>query len=233
MTTPTSDLTEATVTGNGVFDELMKAAKAHLEQEYSNNRIKGKEYADVYLGSMIAVLDQAVKFMGIRQQDALIAAQIAKVNAERELVQAQIAKTNAEAALLPKQGQLIDAQIAKTNADRDLVVAQLGLIPDQKAKTQAETAILVQKKKTEEAQIKDTVDGANVTGVIGKQKDVYTEQAKGFKKKAEADIVKIMSDIWSVARTTDDVTPAPDQAVGDNGGRLNTNLIAALNNAKA
>ena len=47
----TGDLTEATLGGNGVFDVLMRANKAHLESEFQKNRIKGPEYSQVYLGS--------------------------------------------------------------------------------------------------------------------------------------------------------------------------------------
>ena len=45
QTTPITldDLTTATVEGSGVFDVLMRANKAHLEQEFKLNRIKGTD----------------------------------------------------------------------------------------------------------------------------------------------------------------------------------------------
>ena len=54
-----ANLTQATVDGTGVFDVLMRANKAHLEAEFAKGRIKGSEYATVYLGSLQAVLQTA------------------------------------------------------------------------------------------------------------------------------------------------------------------------------
>ena len=57
MTTLTvATLTETTIEGNGVFDVLMRANKAHLDKEFALNGIKGAEYATVYLGSLESVM---------------------------------------------------------------------------------------------------------------------------------------------------------------------------------
>ena len=134
-------LTTVDVDGTGVFDKLMKATKNHLDIEYKSGRIKGAEYAQVYLGSIVAVMDQAVKFL----------------TAERE-------------------AELTDAQIE----------------------------LMLQKIKTEKAQIEDVVDGVPVLGVIGKQKTLYTRQADGFLRDAEHKMAKLMADVWAVQRTTDE-----------------------------
>ena len=65
------DLTVATVDGSGVFDVLMKATKAHLEQEFLKGRIKGSEYATVYLGSLQTVLQTALQFTLQKEQQNL------------------------------------------------------------------------------------------------------------------------------------------------------------------
>ena len=57
------DLTTAAVSGTGVFDVLMRAAKGHLDCEFAANRIKGPEYAQVYLGSLTQVLQTSVQFL--------------------------------------------------------------------------------------------------------------------------------------------------------------------------
>lgn len=63
--------------------------------------------------------------------------------------------------------------------------------------------LIAQKVKTEKAQIEDAVDGFAVLGTIGKQKEVYTAQVKGFRDDALQKAAKLMTDIWSVQRSTD------------------------------
>lgn len=57
------DITTGVVTGTGVFDKLMIAVKAHIQEEYSENRIKGADYANVYLGAIQSVLSQSMQFV--------------------------------------------------------------------------------------------------------------------------------------------------------------------------
>jgi len=236
-----AELTQAITDGTGTFDVLMQAAKGHLEQEYNTGRIQGAQYAQVYLGSLTAVMQNATQFL-LGQLNAdknalLIDAQIAKTDAEKLLVDKQVEKVTAdialivqqeanllaEAANIPKQGALLDSQKLKVDADKLLVdaqelkidqetanlTAQSLNIPKQGAKIDAEKALLDQKKFTEEAQIKDTVDGASVVGVVGKQKDLYQAQTDGFARDAEHKLAKLMTDVWNVQRTTDEgISPA-------------------------
>ena len=58
-----SDLTIAQINGTGVFDVLMQAANEHLQQEFKLGRIKGAEFATVYLGSLEHVLRESVNFL--------------------------------------------------------------------------------------------------------------------------------------------------------------------------
>lgn len=57
------ELTTATVDGTGVYDTLMRAHKGHLEQEFRGGRIKGTDYANVYLGSLQATLQTSLQFL--------------------------------------------------------------------------------------------------------------------------------------------------------------------------
>lgn len=156
------ELTTITVDGTGAFDQLMQATKNHLQEEYKAGRIKGAEYSQVYLGSLVAVLDQAVKYLSTKDQN--------------KLIEAQIRKVEAEILLLEKQIELANIQ----------------------------NELMLQKVKTEKAQIHDLVDGIPVVGVIGKQKTLYERQADGFLRDAEHKMAKLMADIWSVQRTTDE-----------------------------
>ena len=109
------DLTTKVVNGTGIFDELMTAAHAHLDQEWGKQRITGTQYAEVYLGQMTAVLQQSVAFLV--QRDALYLNNL--------LTQAQIDKANKELALLDKQIELIEAQIASQEANNTLIAQKV------------------------------------------------------------------------------------------------------------
>lgn len=118
MTNPITinTLTEASVNGNGVFDTLMRAMKEHLEQEFRQGRIKGGEYANVYLGSVQAVMQTALQFV---VQQTELNQNILLKEKEIELAQQRIALAQAELAIqqaklvnIPKEGALLDAQTA-------------------------------------------------------------------------------------------------------------------------
>ena len=49
--------------GTGVFDELMKAINGNIMVQYESGRIKGPEYAEVYLGSMQSAVSESMKFL--------------------------------------------------------------------------------------------------------------------------------------------------------------------------
>lgn len=109
------DLTTKVVNGTGIFDELMTAAHAHLDQEWGKQRITGTQYAEVYLGQMTAVLQQSVAFL--IQRDAIYLNNL--------LTQAQIDKASKELALLDKQIELIEAQIASQEANNTLIAQKV------------------------------------------------------------------------------------------------------------
>ena len=151
-----SDLTEASLAGNGVFDVLMRATKAHLDEEYTKNRIKGPEYSTVYLSSLNAVMDKSLQFLLYKQKTEL----------EAELMAAQIAQTNAQVLLTKAQTELAIQQ--KLNAENEWL-----LLAEQKAKMTAETLLINQQAAnalTQNAQI------VTQTGLIEQQrKNAITE----------------------------------------------------------
>lgn len=69
--------------------------------------------------------------------------------------------------------------------------------------------LMNQRIKTEAAQIEDTIDGIPVGGSVGKQKEVYAAQIKGFKDDAMSKVLKMMIDVFSVQRSTDDAFAPP------------------------
>lgn len=200
-----ADLTDGTVNGPGIFDKLMAAGSAHIQQEYAKSRIKGAEYSTVYLGMMQAAMQNALQFL-LNQQ---------KVDKEAQLLDQQIINAG-------KEGLVLDGQKCKLDAEFDVLM-------ETKLKVIAETALLNQKKATEQAQI--TALGVDADSVIGKQKALYTAQADGFTRDAEQKAAKIMVDSWNVRRTTDEATVADGvNLLSDvNIGRAITKLLAGVN----
>ncbi|UZA19134.1 hypothetical protein [Moraxella bovis] len=97
------ELTTGTLNGKGTFDILMKAIEAHLRREYENQRIRGTDYANAYVGLINNALQQVTGY----------ALEKAKLPLEMQLTEAQIQKLGADTILVTKQGGLVDAQIIK------------------------------------------------------------------------------------------------------------------------
>ena len=130
-----ADLTVATTNGSGVFDVLMKAVKAHLEQEYAQNRIRGVEYSTVYLGALESTMQHALAFLvqnqKIGKEAELLQKQIdiavateCKLKAEYDLIILQKDRTSAETALLTQKLQTEKAQTMALGIDEDSVVGR-------------------------------------------------------------------------------------------------------------
>lgn len=212
-----NDLTEADLAGNGVFDVLMRSVKAHLDEEFSRNRIKGSEYSTVYLGALTAVLDQGMQFLLTKDKQALDAQ---LVQAQIALVQQQTLNAKQEGANLVTAGeialvqkQLLQQQVLNAATENEVMLKQIcklqaefDLIMNQKLKTASETALLDQKKVTEQAQV--VAVGVDENSIIGKQKKLYEAQTNGFSRDAEQKAAKLMVDSWNVRRTTDEGTVA-------------------------
>lgn len=200
---PVSDFTEAKVDGEGVYDILMKANAAHLEKEFNATRIKGSEYAQIYLGTMQATMGTAVQFfiqrhkLGYEAEILKLQSMIAQVELEKARVELEIAQLNAQK--IPAEIAVLQAQKCKLDAEYDVLVGQ-------KLKVVQETALLQQKVATEKAQtVSASVDPDSV---IGKQIILYQAQADGFKRDAEQKAAQILIGTWNARRTTDDGTEA-------------------------
>ena len=84
MSTTIDDLTEVDLDGNGVFDKLMQTVNLHIDDQYTKGRLKGSDYATVYLGALQTVIAQSIAF----------ALQKDKADKEVEVQEAQIALYN-------------------------------------------------------------------------------------------------------------------------------------------
>ena len=224
--------------GDGVFDVLMRSMREHLEQEYNKSRVKGPEYAQVYLGSLETVMQASMSFLLTRdkadQEAKLIAAQVA-------LAEQQKANAIIEGQNLVLQGQLLSAQKLNLDVERALTVAKTAqtekqtlqviqataneviqgtVLVAQECKLRAEYDNLQASKlrvETENALLAQKImtEKAQTTAgttagdsVLGKQKALYEAQAIGYVRDAEQKVAQIMVDTWKIRRTTNETTEA-------------------------
>ena len=228
---PVTDLSESKVDGAGVFDLLMKSVNGHLAQQFDLNRIKGAEYATVYLGSIESTLRVALDFLIQRDKAALEAqllqlqielgqiekekagVELEKTRVELQILQQQALKIPHEIELLKAQASLTSQQALNAVVEGRVLEAQIcklkaeyDLIMAQIQKAIKEDELLTQKVATEKAQTNGT--GVDPNSVIGRQIILYKAQADGFARDAEQKAAKIMADTWNVRRTTDEGTIA-------------------------
>lgn len=214
-----ADLTAATLDGTGVFDVLMKANKAHLEDQFDKGRIKGPEYATVYLGSLEQVLTNAVQFLLSKD----------KVGLDAQILEQQLAIAGVELQIKTKELEIATKNSLKVDAEICKLQAEYDVLMETKLKTAQETQLLTWKVITEKAQTSSI--GVDPDSVVGKQKILYQAQTDGFSRDAEQKATKIMVDSWNVRRTTDEATVADgtnmlyDTAVG----RAVTKMLSGVN----
>ena len=189
-------LTECVVDGEGCFDKVMTALKAHLNVEYDAGRITGSEYTKAYIASMQGALQFSVQYL------------LGKDNAHFSALGAQAAslRANVEAYTAKVQLAIAQAQMNQAKAQYASTVLQLGSIEKQTELVKAQTNTQVQQKEllkeqTEQAhaQVSDTqTDGKTaVTGYIGDQKSLLKQQVVSFKKDSIIKSAKIYADSFA------------------------------------
>ena len=233
-----ADLTTA-IDGQGVFDVLMQTSKAHLQQEFDQNRIKGSEFSTVYLGALQQVMATSLQFLlqkTAANQEALIRAkQLALMDTQLATAEQQLLQAVAQTAQIQAQTALVNQQTANALIEKDVLIAQKCKLQAEfdvllltKDKTTSETQLLEQKIVTERAQITEL--GVDENSVVGRQKQLYVAQTNGFTRDAEQKVAKVLVDSWNVRRTTDEGTSANSTNKLDDAsvGRAVDKLLAGI-----
>jgi len=161
LTTPdVTKLTTNSLTGTGVFDLLMKVTKLHLLEEYNEDRITGQEYSTVYLGALLAVMDQSVKFLLSHQQEEKVAAEIALL---RQKTVTELTQTDDDIPLgLGFNGDTtVEGLVA---SQKTLNTSQNALVTAQITQADNENNLIGQKIITELSQTDDDFTQANAAG---------------------------------------------------------------------
>ena len=206
VTLDITKLTECTLEGSGVLDKLLTTARVHLQDEFQQGRITGKEYSNAYIAIYDRMVQSAIAYTlaaekapyeiaQLEAQTTLIEEQRKQVEeetryrlpAEIQQIQAQTAlatqqKVNLEAEGLniPKQGELIDAQVIATLREGELREKQILLAEKDLLLRDKEIAIKEQQLilAAEELRLKaEEIEVAKAQGELYAQK-VITEKAQ-------------------------------------------------------
>lgn len=188
------DLTTGTVGGTGAFDALMGGFKAHLKEEYQANRISGAEYTKAFIALTESAMGNAVQFL-LGRDGAFWQAVMAQAQAITARVQLETAKVQ-------YAGILLEA----LNTQANFALTKLKLATEDVSFAVGQEQLQVQR-----AQTLDTrTDSLPVAGVLGKQKDLYTQQITSYQRDAEIKAAKLWTDAWTVQKTIDEGLLPPD-----------------------
>lgn len=218
------DLTQGVVGGSGTFDALMGGFKAHLKEEFDANRISGAEYTKAFIALTEGAMSNAVQFL-LGRDAAFWQAVTAQANAITARVQLETAKVQYAGILLEALNARANYALTKLKLATEDVTFATGqfqldfILPQQRL-------LLVEQTESARAQTLDNrTDGATVVGVLGKQKDLYTQQITSYQRDAEVKAAKLFTDAWTVQKTIDEGLLPP-------GGFTNASLDPILTTIK-
>ena len=189
-----------------------------LITELTQGTVEGSGYFDELMKAVTAHLELQHKLGRIKGADYSTVYLGAMQWAMQQAVAFALGRQQAD-----KQAELLIAQELKTDAEKGLVdqqtlteIERTALTTAQELKTDAETALLTQKELTEDEQ----------TILVQKQQALYVKQTDGFDRDAEQKSLKLWTDLWSIARSTD-----PDATAVALPTTISTNLGTLLEEA--
>ena len=207
-------LTDCNIDGDGCFDKVMTALKAHLMGEYDAGRITGAEYTKAYIASMQGALQFSVQYL-LGKDNAYFTALGTQAGALRANVEAYTAK--AQLAIAQAQAHMNKAQYAAevlklgaTDTQRDLVIEQAKQVVAQTSLTGVQEDLTTEQVNTQVNQTKHLAEQTKQvtaqTALVGVQKDLTTEQVKTQEKQTA-----------HLGRQTELVTEQIDQTIAQTG----------------
>ena len=222
------DLTTRVVGGDGTFDALMAGFSAHLKIEYEKGRITGAEYTKTFIALTEGAMANAVQYL-LGRDNAFWQAVTAQAQAITARVQLETAKV--QYAAMHLEAMIGRANYALTKlklATEDVAYAQGkyqidNLLPQQ-------LKLLREQTEVQRAQTLDVrTDGSTVTGAVGKQKDLYSQQITSYQRNSELSAARVFSDAWITQKTIDEGLLPPDAL---NNSSVNTvlNTLKTNNN---
>ena len=202
-------LTTREVGGSGTFDALMESAHNHLKAEFKANRITGGEYTKAYIAMMESCMSNAVQFLLGRDQAYWAAAM------------AQIQAVTARVTLATSKAQFVLAKIQALSAKSEYALTKMKIATESETYCAAlfnadqmlpqQLKLITEQTEAQRAQTLDTrSDGATVTGSVGKQKELYSQQITSYQRDAEVKASKLFTDAWITQKTIDEGLNPPN-----------------------
>lgn len=202
-------LTTREVGGSGTFDALMESAHNHLKAEFKANRITGGEYTKAYIAMMEACMSNAVQFLLGRDQAYWAAAM------------AQIQAVTARVQLATSKAQFVLAKIQALSAKSEYALTKMKIATESETYCAAlfnadqllpqQLKLITEQTEAQRAQTLDTrSDGTTVTGSVGKQKELYSQQITSYQRDAEVKASKLFTDAWITQKTIDEGLNPPN-----------------------
>lgn len=167
----------------------------------------------------IEAVTARVQLQTAKAQLVLAVYQAASSKADYALTKMKIATEDANYCLAKKELEVKEAQIEGILADNKVKIAQEdNVISDTAIKQYNLNHILpvqkdltLEQKESQRAQTIDTrSDGTPIKGLLGKQKDLYTQQITSYQRDAEYKAGKIWLDAWVTQKTMDEGLVPPN-----------------------
>ena len=107
---------------------------------------------------------------------------------------------------LPKQLEMLTTQLAGQVIGNSTATYNLSTtLPQQLALLEGQEAMIKEQTESQRAQTSETrTDGQAVRGVLGKQKDLYTQQITSYQRDAEVKAGKLFTDAWITMKSIDE-----------------------------
>lgn len=202
-------LTTREVGGSGTFDALMESAHNHLKAEFKANRITGGEYTKAYIAMMESCMSNAVQFLLGRDQAYWAAAM------------AQIQAVTARVQLATSKAQYVLAKIQALSSKSEYALTKMKIATESETYCAAlfnanqmlpqQLKLITEQTEAQRAQTLDTrSDGTTVTGSVGKQKELYSQQITSYQRDAEVKASKLFTDAWITQKTIDEGLNPPN-----------------------
>lgn len=198
-----SDISEGsnTLLGKGAFDVFMQAALEHIKGEYSAGRITGESYAQAYVSIINNALQVASQFVPAmitaNNNIGLMEAQLKQAESQIKLTEAQVKLVQVQERQAAADMHLIVARTDLTTAETNLTKSKLITESAQTNLLKEQSALTTQQKLTEEAQIKDAVNGMSVRGKIGADVTLTRANVHAYEVKQVQDAAKLFADTWT------------------------------------
>ena len=140
VTLDITKLTECTLEGSGVLDKLLHTARVHLQDEFQQGRITGKEYSNAYIAIYDRMVQSAIAYALAAEKAPY---EIAQLEAQTALTEEQRKQVEEETRYrLPAEIQQIQAQTELITQQKLNLIDELLTAAKQRLQIEAQTALI-------------------------------------------------------------------------------------------